>query len=268
MPSPVHPYSEYGVALRTLRSARSWLGLLLFLCVVSQILGFALMWYTQQPYGSMKPTYQEPAKTRMDALMDEISRWVGAQGGVKSATAPAPKPEPFYPGSEQGRKLNVRRQWENTYTMCVPFTQMLGLVAVCSQALLIFLTLLLVLVAQAPGVAQVTRSLIWSVVLLFVVLPWQYFARDFPFPGVLYGYQELLGRIGPHVVLNPKNPVYPFDKLVIYARFIIWPLASMVLLLMVSERFRSGITLAIGHPLQSIMQQRTPAKPVAGAAKI
>ncbi len=58
MPSPVHPYSDYGVALRTLRSARSWLAWLLAFCVVTQMVGFTLMRYTQQPYKSMKPAME------------------------------------------------------------------------------------------------------------------------------------------------------------------------------------------------------------------
>jgi hypothetical protein len=149
--------------------------------------------------------------------------------------------------------------------MTVPLSQMVGLMAVCSQVIVMFLTLLLILVAQAPGVVHVTRGLIWSILLLFMVLPWQYFARNFPFPGVLYGYQELLGMIGPHVVSNPDVKVYGYQKLLVYGRFILWPAVSLVVLLIVAERFRAGIMLAIGHPLQSMLQPKggpgVPGKP-------
>ena len=55
MPSPVHPYSDYGVAMRTLKSARAWLAFMLFACVMAQFIGFCLMWWTPQPYGGMQP---------------------------------------------------------------------------------------------------------------------------------------------------------------------------------------------------------------------
>jgi hypothetical protein len=137
--------------------------------------------------------------------------------------------------------------------MLVPLTQILGLIATASQTIIVFITLLVVLVAQAPGVAQITRSLIWSVLLLFTILPWQYFARDFPIPGVIYGYHELLQQIGPHVV---GEHVYRYQVALVYLRFVVWPALGLLIQLIMSERFRAGIMIAIGHPLQSILQSR------------
>src|SRR5947209_17269240 len=123
MPSPVHPYSDYGVALRTLRSARGWLGLLLLACVVIQFVGFALMCWTQQPYKNMRPEK------------------VGA-GPAATAPVVAVEEDPFYPGSAQSRQLNVRNQWDTIYTMAVPVTQLCALIAVSSQSIVVFITLL------------------------------------------------------------------------------------------------------------------------------
>ena len=102
-----------------------------------------------------------------------------------------------------GRQLNIREGrwgWNWSYTMLVAVTQLASVIAVSSQVIIVFVTLLVMLVAQAPGVAQMTRCLNWSVLLLFMFLPWQYFARDFPLPGVIYGYSELLHLIAPYVV--------------------------------------------------------------------
>jgi hypothetical protein len=264
MPSPVHPYSEYGVALRTLKSARTWLGYLLLLCVLAQVVGFLLMWGTQQPYKGLQAKYEtqrtqwEVLNERISQLASRFSKAISGESTTKpdnvSAATPAGNDAGFYNGTDRGRKLNVRLQWDTTYTMTVPFTQIVGLMAVCSQVIVMFLTLLLILVAQAPGVVHVTRGLIWSILLLFMVLPWQSFVgQDFPFPGVLYGYEELLRLIGPHVA---GEKVYVFHKMVVYGRFLLWPAASMLVLLVVSEKFRAGTMLAIGHPLQSMMQPR------------
>ncbi|MGN6367347.1 MAG: hypothetical protein ACTHN5_03710 [Phycisphaerae bacterium] len=241
MPSPVHPYSDYGVALRTLRSARGWLGFLLLACVIMQFVGFALMCWTQQPYKNMRP---EKVATGSPATMPVV----------------AVEEETFYPGSVQSQRLNIRNQWDTTYTMAVPVTQLCAVIAVSSQAIVVFITLLVVLVAQAPGVAQITKSLIWSVLLLFMFLPWQYFARDFPIPGVIYSYKELLRLIEPHVT---GEHVARFTTFLLYGRFVAWPLIGLFVLLITAERFRAGIMIAIGHPLQSILQPRPQPNPKA-----
>jgi hypothetical protein len=234
VPSPVHPYSDYGVALRTLRSARSWLNFALILCVVAQFVGFALMWWTPQPYKEMKP------------------QWMAAS---RPATAAAVLPETvFYPGVDENHRLNIHEQWAATYTLAVPVTQLGSLVAATSQVIIVFVTLLVVLVAQAPGVAQITRSLIWSVLLLFMFLPWQYFARGFPIPGVIYSYAELVERIGPIMV---GEKVLPVMFWLVYGRFIVWPALGVLVLIVTAERFRAGVMLAIGHPLQSMLQGRS-----------
>ncbi len=283
MPSPVHPYSDYGVALRTLRSARAWLAWLLAFCVVMQMVGFTLMRYTQQPYKSMKPAME----TGFIKLQRKLNPTMVPT--TEAATAPATGPatqlaatpattapsiqaaatqaatlaETDYmpPLSAEGRHLNIREQWNTTYVMAVAATQVGGLLSAASQTLIVFLTLLVILVAQAPGVAHVTRALIWAVILLFMVMPWQFFARDFPIPGVMYGYQELLSKIGPQVVVGEQ--VSGFERLVVLGRFVIYPMAALFFLLMMSERFRAGLMLAIGHPLQSIMQTKPN---LAGAA--
>jgi hypothetical protein len=171
------------------------------------------------------------------------------------AAGPAAKYLDFN-GTEQSRRLNVRNQWDATYTMIVPVTQLASMIAVSSQAIVLFITLLVVLVAQAPGVAQLTRSLIWSILLVFMFLPWQYFAKDFPIPGVIYSYNELLRLIAPHLT---GDIVPRFQTVLLYGRFVVWPLIGLLVLLITAERYRAGIMIAIGHPLQSILQPRAGA---------
>ncbi len=249
MPSPVHPYSDYGVALRTLKSARAWLSFMLVACVATQFIGFALMWWTPQPYERMKAEYKTASTASNHIATAEGSHGAAAQ------TEPASE-APFFPAADQG--LNVRKQWSTTYTMAVPVTQLASLIAVSSQAIIVFITLLVMLVAQAPGVAQMTRGLIWSVLVLFMFLPWQYFARDFPIPGVIYGYSELLGRIGPNIVGQHADGgrVFPFEIWMVYGRFMVWPLLGLLASLVTAERYRAGVMIAIGHPLQSMLQPR------------
>lgn len=263
MPSPVHPYSDYGVALRTLRSARSWLALMLFLCVAAQFIGFTLMWWTPQPYEGMRPVRRPPPTVvNISRIIDEV------RGSLTNTTHPAASAAPertdqaLFPGTGQDLPLNVRQQWVMVYTMSVAVTQLAALIAISSQSIIIFVTLLVVLIAQAPGIAHITRSFIWSVLVLFMFLPWQYFARDFPIPGIIYGYPELVNFIAPLVAPLPHEKIYGFQIWMVYGRFLVWPLIGLLALLITGERFRAGIMIAIGHPLQSMFQPRPSPAPI------
>jgi len=252
MPAPVHPYSDYGIALRTLRAARGWLAFLLFAAILTQLIGFALVYYSQQPYEGMKAQ-----STKVRTVYDVYREREMARTTTQPENAAATQDEVFFPGTPTSQQLNIRKQWDFTYTVVVPLTQILGLLAVSSQSIVVFITLLLILISGAPGVANTTRALIWSVLLVFMVMPWQYFARDFPIPGVLYGYNEMLNYIAPLVA--PDRAPTRWQGMLIVARFIIWPMITLLALLITSERFRAGLMLAIGHPLQSLMQQRPAA---------
>lgn len=256
MPSPVHPYSDYGVALRTLKSARSWLAFMLIVCVLTQFIGFALIWWTPQPFVGMRPPWSPQPKS---AQVDDMREWMRTHQSTTApgaASKPAPPPDSFFPVTDESRHLGIRKEWDNVYTLAVPVTQLAGLIAISSQCIIVFVTLLVLLVAQAPGVAQITRSFIWSVLVLFMFFPWQYLARDFPIPGVIYSYLEMLRRFQDFVD-HTGDKLYPFYAGMIYGRFIVWPLLGLLALLVTAERFRAGVTIAIGHPLQSMFQPRS-----------
>ncbi len=266
MAAPVHPYSDYGIALQTLRFARNWLGILLFTCVLLQVVGFLLMRFTSQPFVASRPVIHRPV-TRLVRKQPFSATTVSGQSrataggtGVRSlddlntASARQFRINRWTVRTKAGRELNLRSQWETTYYLAVPVTQLLGLLAAASQAILIFLTLIMILVAQAPGVAHLTRSLNWAVILLFMVLPWQYFFHGFPIPGVLYSWHELLHTMGLVYLLPPGQGIPFIPRLLIVARYVGWPSLAMVVMLVTAERFRAGTRLAIGHPLQSMMR--------------
>ena len=184
MASPLHPYGDYGTALQNLRGARNTLGYILFFCVLMQIVGFFLMRFTTQPYiGGKVVSGQTAAAIHSKSLhagkvqsgvavelpeSDGFDQVPQGSGSVENLSG-----SQWYKQVTVGRKLNLRQQWVATYYMLAPVTQLLGLLAAASQAIIIFVCLLVVLVAQAPGVSHLSRSLIWSVILIFLVLPWQ-----------------------------------------------------------------------------------------------
>jgi hypothetical protein len=263
MSAPVHPYSDYGVALRTLRSGRNMLGVLLFACVMLQIFGFIMMRFTTQPYVGSQIVVVEHHRTRAIDQTASGRVHVARVGDIGQMTSSRQVVENYMPRKwriilRQGRRLNLRRQWRIAYYLAVPVTQLLGVLASASQAVLIFVTLLVMLVSGAPGIAHVTRSFFWSVVLLFIVLPWQYILPGFPIPGILYGWHELIRTLDLSFLPPPGHGIPPGQRALIVARYVLWPVLGLVVMLVTAERFRAGTRLAIGHPLQSLMNKTRP----------
>ncbi len=289
MSAPVHPYGDYGVALRTLRSGRNFLGYVLFFSVMLQVVGFILMRFTTQPYRASNPVVLiKHAPGHGPAGLSETPGAAFMRAGVPesldvfpAANAEGQSIENYQSsrlvmGEKAGRRLNLRRQWRESYYLIAPITQLLGLLASGSQAIIIFVTLLVILVAQAPGVANMTRSLIWSVILLFMVFPWQYVLPGFPIPGVLYGWHELHNTLALAFLPPPGHGISFDQRILIVGRYVLWPVLALVVMLVTAERFRAGVRLAIGHPLQSMMlgenrgsaaaaPRNTPAPGVPGA---
>ena len=269
MSAPVHPYSDYGVALRTLRSGRNMLGVLLFVCVMLQIFGFFMMRFTTQPYiGSQIVAQRYPSRSRVHQV--EPDRVHVARVGDEGKMTPSRQvvenymPRKWSAILQQSRRLNLRRQWKIAYYLAVPVTQLLGVLASASQAVLIFVTLLVMLVSGAPGIAHVTRSFFWSVVLLFIVIPWQYVLPGFPIPGILYGWHELIRTLDLSFLPAPGHGIPAAQRALIVARYVMWPVVGLVVMLVTAERFRAGTRLAIGHPLQSLLAKNRPSVSSAG----
>ncbi len=265
MSAPVHPYGDYGVALRTLRSGRNFLGYVLFFSVMLQVVGFILMRFTTQPYRAGTPVIVVHHSPRhRSAWSNSNQRPVLRAGlpeslqgfaasGTEGQSIENYQSDRMVLGEKAGRRLNLRRQWRESYYLIAPITQLLGLLASGSQAIIIFVTLLVILVAQAPGVANMTRSFIWSVILLFMVFPWQYVLPGFPIPGVLYGWHELHSTLALAFLPPPGHGISFDQRILIVGRYVLWPVLALVVMLVTAERFRAGVRLAIGHPLQSMM---------------
>ncbi len=246
MASPLHPYGDYGTALQNLRGARNTLGYILFFCVLIQIVGFFLMRFTTQPYiGGQVVAGQMAAGASKASQTGRVQPGVAVELPESDGFDLAPQgagPVENFSGSKWlkqasvGRKLNLREEWAATYYMLAPVTQLLGLLAAASQAIIIFVCLLVVLVAQAPGVSHLSRSLIWSVILIFLVLP-------LPGHGISFA-----------------------RRAIIVARYVLWPVVGLVVMLVTAERFRAGTRLAIGHPLQSMMLGPSAGPPVAAVS--
>jgi len=96
------------------------------------------------------------------------------------------------------------------------------------------------------GLARVTSAFMWSLLLILLLFPWQVFfggttePTDFRLPGLLFSWQELM--------LYAR---FPTDDLKLatlkWARFVVFPVLALVLLLIVQVKSNRGLRQALGE---------------------
>jgi hypothetical protein len=118
--------------------------------------------------------------------------------------------------------------------------------------LLGFVLLLIVnimLVGRLIGVARVTGAYIWSLVLLLLLFPWQFFLNNtgltvdrltWKWPGVLWTWSELASRA--------KFPTDEINMAIVsWARFVAMPLVAVLIVLAIRVKSNRGIRQALGE---------------------
>jgi hypothetical protein len=123
----------------------------------------------------------------------------------------------------------------------------LGLAFSIMLSMVVYLIVNIMLVGRLIGVARVTSAFVWSLLLLVLLFPWQAFLSDasfsnpsFKIPGVLYTWSELLanarfkGEVSAEAVLK-------------WFRFVVFPVAAIVILLMIQVKSNRGLKQALGE---------------------
>lgn len=116
------------------------------------------------------------------------------------------------------------------------------------MSLTLLFTTLVMLNGRTIGVAKEVSAFFWSLVLILLLVPWQWILNHptiaggaFHLPGVLYTWPELDqgARFGNADIMG-------------WARFVIWPVFALLVLFMVQARARRGVREALGEDLQMI----------------
>jgi hypothetical protein len=130
----------------------------------------------------------------------------------------------------------------------------LGIALAIVLAVVLLLITKIMLVGRLIGVAQVTSAFVWCVVLVVLLFPWQAFLQnedfkgDFKIPGVLYTWPELTHpTMGAKFNLDPNPKLEPTQTFLRWARFVGFPAASLVILLMVQAKSSRGVRAALGE---------------------
>ena len=125
-------------------------------------------------------------------------------------------------------------------------TTFLGTILPILLSLDLLLILNIMLVGRLIGLARVTSAFMWCLLLVLLLFPWQVFfggttePTDFRLPGLLFSWQELL--------LYAR---FPTDDLKLatlkWARFVVFPVIALVLLLIVQVKSNRGLRQALGE---------------------
>ncbi|HYO09057.1 MAG TPA: hypothetical protein VER17_08795 [Tepidisphaeraceae bacterium] len=105
----------------------------------------------------------------------------------------------------------------------------------------------IMLIGRLIGVARVTGAFVWCLLLVLMLFPWQAFlnnanfsAAEFKIPGVLYTWDEL--------VLSAKfQPARIEERILKWARFLVFPLIALIVLMIVQVKSNRGLRQALGE---------------------
>jgi len=121
-----------------------------------------------------------------------------------------------------------------------------GIAAGIVLSLVLLLITHVMLVGRLIGVGKVMSAIIWSFVLVVLLFPWQTFmdATTFKLTGVLWTWSELLAR-----VKTPDDFTGDalYTTIVHWFRFVVAPLAAIVVTLIVQLKSNRGLKMALGE---------------------
>lgn len=214
--------ADYSEAMSVVRRAKSVLVLLILLMLVLQIAVFFMARYEAFP----------------------ISTW-----GLSASDSTT---QPVTTGSD--RLTDVMH-----YVTGVTLLGGIGLGIVLAMVLMIILHIMLV--GRLIGVSKVASSLVWCLILVVFLFPWQTFMNnagltqtDFRVPGVLWTWGELVQR---YRFPNDFSAEGWATTILSWFRFVGAPLVAVVLTLMIQLKSNRGIKMAMGEDevLNEVMNQ-------------
>lgn len=248
--------ADYADAMMTARRAKNWLFIILLLVLLTQLALFFLLKFNVLRLG--------------DEVAVEITPTTSPTGPAQPADASTqPAADVSTAGAAAVPDARKSGRVEDILRYIIPVTDFLGIAVAVILAVVLLLIVTIMLVGRLIGVSHVTSAFIWCVVLTVLLFPWQSFligdrsagrspggahgasayATDtgiqpqptFKIPGVLYTWEEVRydirqfpSSVGAHALLK-------------WARYAGFPIAALLLLLMVQARSSRGLKFALGE---------------------
>lgn len=221
--------ADYADALLVARRGKHLLFLLLLLMLMGQIAFFFVARYTNIiPPATATAAATMTTTPSAAAPATPTTAPSDAAATAEAAATPAP--------TRAALALNYFTSLMTFFGMILPI--LLGL------DLLLILNIMLV--GRLLGLARTTSAFLWCLLLMLLLFPVQVFfggttdAGDFRLPGLLYTWNELL----LHAKFPTDRPEFAITK---WARFVVMPLAAIVLLAMIQIKSNRGLRQALGE---------------------
>lgn len=257
--------ADYADALLTARKARSVLFVILLLLLAGQLTLFFLWrfdvvdrWIGAAPAATASSRAAPPAPAaQTPAPPATRPTSVGGPGEPRDyslatqAADATPPPANETLASETLRTPPARpTKGAQVLRYLIGVSVFLGTVCSILLALDLLLILTIMLVGRLIGISHVTRAYLWCLVLALLLFPWQAFlnnqnmtAQEFKVPGVLYTWDELVAR-GDWDEQDKLNRQVVALR---WARFVAWPGAALVILLVIQAKSGRGLRLSLGE---------------------
>ena len=242
--------ADYADAMMTARRAKNWLFIILLLILLAQLTIFFLVRFNVLKLGdTLSVPVGIDTRPSTDVEADDAD---DAAAATNPATAPT--------GTDitaETRSYPVA----DVLRYVIPVMNYLGITLMIVLAVVLLLLTLIMLVGRLIGVSHVTSAFIWSILLIVLLFPWQSFLlsgpRDaspggadtvaadpsFKLPGVLYTWPELVRDYD----FNAKEDGGTLGVGLKWARFAGFPIAALLLLLMVQAKSSRGLKYALGE---------------------
>ena len=220
MPDPgLATAADYSEALLTARRAKSTVCLLLALFLVGQIAVFLTLRY----YVKDLPAGAGPLSQGAD-----VSLLHGVDHGVLTTQPSA-----------------VKLRLYDTLEYLSGVIVLSGIALSIVLAMTLCLIGHIMLVGRLIGVGRVTGAIVWALVLIVFLLPWQAFLQtDFRLAGALWTWGEVSQRYLFDSTMTGDN--WPVAVLS-WFRFVGAPLVALVLVLLIQLRSNRGLRMALGE---------------------
>ncbi len=229
--------ADYADAMLTARRAKGWLFVILLVILLAQLAVFFVV-----AYGPAESTaYARPAA---EAPVIDTATATQPDGEADSGDDALPSL-----AQNAGRpKLSYVLEY------IIDATTFIGMGTVLVLSIVLLLIVLIMLIGRLIGVSRLTSAFVWCIVLIVLLFPWQALLTfegskpgikdpDFRIPGVLMTWSELAahGRdtTEPDVKLNVK--------ILKWSRFVGFPVAALLVLLIVNTKSNRGLRLALGE---------------------
>jgi len=199
--------AEYPAAFRSIRGAKGFWSLLIFLAIMTHLTAFVLVDYV----GILD---EEPAPE------------------VGSASAPAAR------APEQADKISLAGYCRTILDEAMPAMKFAAPISCMILTATLFLAVVVSLTGRLGGAGGFLGAFFWSLLLLLLLIPWQRILTGLTIPGALYegGLKDIKLAKNAWATIGDQS----VQNILYYGRHVAYPAIALVVWLLVQLKFARG----------------------------